>query len=95
MNKGSWKKGRHMNLVNRGLETIVVMKYLPATETYRVSKIERMIGGQPATTYDRILDTVEATESFVTLCTEALSADFEHPSLVDGKVIDLTSADQS
>lgn len=79
MRTGSWKKSKHMSLTNRGLETVIQMKWLPATESYRVTKIERMMGATPTVTHDRIEDAVEAVASFRHLCVEAIEQEFEFP----------------
>ena len=93
-NQGNWKKSKKMSLTNRGLETSIGMAYLIETESYRVTKVERMIGGIPSTTYDRILDGTEAVESFRHLCTEAIEQEFTHPKLTsDTKVFDLKDAE--
>ena len=91
---GHWKKSRQMTLVNRGLTTVVKQEWLSATESYRVTRFERLLGAAPSTTYDRILDDPEASKSFRHLCTEAVDLDFSFPQRVsDIDVVDLTEAD--
>ena len=89
-----WSKRRVMNLTNRGLETVVSEEYLPATDTWRVTKIERMMGSVPTTTYDRILGHPESFTEFQHLCTEALAQEFDMPeSTIVGEVFDLKDAE--
>ena len=91
---GQWRKSRTMNLVNRGLTTVIKQEWLSTTESYRVTRIERMLGAAPSTTHDRILDDPEASESFRALCIEAVDLDFKFPEKVsDINVVDLTEAD--
>ena len=91
---GQWKKSRQMTLVNRGLTTVVKQEWLSATESYRVTRFERLLGAAPSTTYDRILDDPEASESFRHLCTEAVDLDFSYPERSENnKVFDLRDAE--
>ena len=90
---GHWKKSRSMKLINRGLEIHVTEDWLRATESWRVTRIERMVGGTPSTTYDRIMADPESSEEFRRLCREAIDQDFEMPDHANGKVFDLRDAD--
>jgi len=90
---GNWKKSRHMVLMNRGLETKVTMEWLPATESYRIVKRERMVGGIPTVTYDRILTGTEAVDSFHHLCVEAVETEWTMPERKGVNLIDLTKAE--
>ena len=93
---GLWRKSRTMNLVNRGLTTVIKQEWLSATKSYRVSRIERMLGAAPSTTHDRILDDPEASESFRALCIEAVDLDFSFPTNSEtDEVFDLTKADEA
>ncbi len=93
MTNGNWRKSKSMKLINRGLEVHVSMAYLPETETYRVTKIERMLGGIPTTVYDRILGGIEAIESFRHLCNESIDQEWEFPERTGTKLINLTTVE--
>ena len=90
----SWKLNKKMVLNNRGLETIITMNYLLPTESYRITVTERMVGGMPAQTYDKIFDPTDAVDTFEKLAVEAIEKQFEFPAKVsDIDVVDLTEAE--
>ena len=90
----AWKKNKSMKLMNRGLETIITMNYLLATESYRISMIERMVGGMPTQVYDKIFEPTDAVDTFEKLAIEAVEKQFEFPKRVaDIDIVDLTEAE--
>ena len=96
----AWRLNKSMKLMNRGLETIIAMDYLLPTESYRIRVIERMVGGIPTQTYDKIFDPIDAVDTFEKLCIEAVEKTFETQAydkfpekVADIDVVDLTEAD--
>ena len=89
---GHWKKSRGMELTNRGIETRITQSWLTETESYRISRREKVLGGEWVKTHDRILDEPEATASFRALCIDAVNRDFDHVGGT-GRVLDLTDAE--
>ena len=90
----AWKKNKSMKLMNRGLETIITMSYLLATESYRLTMIERMVGGMPTQVYDKIFEPTDAIDTFEKLCIEAIEKQFEFPERSeDNKIFDLRDAE--
>ena len=89
-----WRKNKSMAFTNRGLETIVTMRWLPETKSYRITRIERMIGAAPNQTYDRIFDPEVAVTTFAELCIKAIEQEFTFPERSgDTKVFDITDAE--
>ena len=97
---GNWRKSKNMELENRGLFVRISMTWLPVTESYRVTRTERPMGGEKDTTYDRIFDEDEANKEYARLCVNDIELEYvfpekDHPQLVNVNATQQGKIDQA
>jgi hypothetical protein len=76
-----------MTLMNRGLETKVILDSIPGVSSnFRLQRFERIVGGTRTQTFEQIYGWVDGCEKFQELCEAAIAQDFEHRDAVGARI---------
>ena len=83
-----WKERREVKMQNCGKETHVILDTMSEVEgRYKLIRVERIVGGIPATTYEQTFDLEAGVEYFREMVTEALLTDYRHGDADGARII--------